>query len=707
MPDETPTIPHIDLSEDKAKEGEMLEVNPTVDPEAASVEAKVEENTPEIGEEAIKDDVKVEKEDPVVINHTATNGGYMGTPRRKKIKKILGITALAVVIFIAILALAVGIPGYSVYKKVQVVMADGNSLKDAFSKQNIGDIKTGLTKIEKDLGSLQGSYNALGWLKVVPFVGPYWKDGDAAIKGGIYGVQAGQMGVKTLEPYADIIGFGGDKAKSGEETANDRMEFVVKTISQIAPQVEEIGKKATQAKNEIDKIDANRYPETFKGKKIRENIKKVQELVDEGTSFLSQSKPLLDAAPSLLGIDSPKTYLVLFQNDKELRPTGGFITAYSIMTVSKGKFEPVSSNDIYNLDKSYVPNVAAPSPIVKYIAGPYTINRNLRLRDMNWDPDYKTAMELFSKEAKKAGVTGIDGIIAVDTSVVVNILNVIGPVGVPGFGNFSTEIVPQCNCPQVIFELESFADVEGSIVWDQNDPTKIIYAPPNFDNRKKIVGPLMNSVLRNALGQPKEKIASLFQAGWDSVTQKHVLLYMFDEKTQEGAEAFNIAGRMKDYDGDYLHINDANLGGRKANLYATQEVVQDVKVAGDGSVEKTVTITYKNPQGYDGWLNSVLPTWTRVYVPKGSTLISSDGFDDKGETYEEHGKTVFSGGFKLRPQGVVKITLKYKLPFKVKGEYKLLVQKQAGTGSPLFSVNIGRQKDEGYLLTDKEYRFKI
>ncbi len=672
MSDATSEIPHIDLSEDKPKEGEMLEVNP----------------------------------DEVVP--TATDGGYMGTPRRKKIKKILGITAIVFVLIVAVLAVAIGVPGYSVYKKVQIVLADGNSLKDAFSKQNIGDIKTGLTKIEKDLGSLQGSYNTLGWLRVVPFIGPYWRDGDAALKGGVYGVQAAEMGVKTLEPYADIIGFGGQaKAKSGEETANDRMEFVVKTISQISPQVEEIGKKATQAKDELDKIDANRYPETFKGKKIRENIKKVQELVDEGTAFLSQSKPLLDAAPSLLGIDSPKTYLVLFQNDKELRPTGGFITAYSIMTVNKGKFEPVSSNDIYNLDKSYNPNVAAPAPIIKYIAGPYTINRNLRLRDMNWDPDYKTSMELFSKEAKKAGVTGIDGIIAVDTSVVVKILDVIGPVGVPGFGNFSTQIVPQCNCPQVIYELESFADVEGSIVWDQNDPTKIIYAPANFDNRKKIVGPLMNSVLRNALGQPKEKIASLFQAGWDSVTQKHVLLYMFDEKSQSGAESFNLAGRIKDYDGDYLHINDANLGGRKANLYATQEVAQDVKIAGDGSVEKTVTITYKNPQGYDGWLNSVLPTWTRVYVPKGSTLISSDGFDDKGETYEEHGKTVFSGGFKLRPQGVVKIILKYKLPFKVKGEYKLLVQKQPGTDSPLYSINIGRQKDEGYLLTDKEYRFKI
>lgn len=696
MPEEQPVIPQIDLSEEKPKEGEMMEVNTNPVP--------VSEDPGVVG------DGKVEKGKDIMADPAGgTGSSNIGKPKMRRTKKILGITLVGVLVIIAVLALVIGIPAFSVYKKVQVVVADGNSLKDSFSKQSITDIKSGLTKIEKDLGSLQGSFNALGWLRIVPFIGPYWNDGSAAIKGGIYGTQAGEMALETLEPYADIIGFGGSaKAKSGEETANDRVDFVVKTISTITPKVDAIAQKANLAKDELDKIDPNRYPATFQGKKVRENIKRLQDLVDEGSSFLSQSKPLLEAAPHLLGIDGQRTFLVLFQNDKELRPTGGFITAYSIMNVNKGKFEPVSSNDIYNLDKQYFPSVPAPDPLIKYIAGPYTINRNYRLRDMNWDPDFKSSMELFTKEAKKAGVTGIDGVIAVDTSVVVKILNVIGPIGVPGFGNFSTEIVPQCNCPQVIYELESFADVEGSIVWDQNDPTKIIYAPANFDNRKKIVGPLMNSVLRNALGQPKEKIPALFQAGWESVTQKHVLLYMFDEKTQAGVESFNIAGRIKDYDGDYLHINDANLGGRKSNLYATQEVNQDVKVNGDGSIEKTVTITYKNPQGYDGWLNSVLPNWTRVYVPKGSELTSSEGFEDPGPTYEEHGKTVFSGGFKLRPQGVVKITLKYKLPFKITNrEYKLLVQKEPGTDSPLFSITIGRQKDESFLLTDKEYRFRI
>src|SRR3989338_485428 len=140
----------------------------------------------------------------------------------------------------------------------------------------------------------------------------------------------------------------------------------------------------------------------------------------------------------------------------------------------------------------------------------------------------------------------------------------------------------------------------------------------------------MNSILANAMGQPKEKLPALFEAGFRSLMEKHVLFYIHDEEVQKGIAEFGLAGKIEDYQGDYLHINDANLGGRKSNLYVTEEVRQEINVAKDGTVEKTLEITYKNPQSYDGWLNSVLPNWTRVYVPKGSKLISSEGFEDEG-----------------------------------------------------------------------------
>jgi hypothetical protein len=315
-------------------------------------------------------------------------------------------------------------------------------------------------------------------------------------------------------------------------------------------------------------------------------------------------------------------------------------------------------------------------------------------------------MELFTKEAEKVGIEDVDGVIAVDTVLLENVLDVIGPIGVPGFGNFSTEIVSECNCPQVIYELESFADVEGPIVWDPVSG-EIVYRPPNSDNRKKIIGPLMNSIMANALAQPKEKVPPLFEAGFKSLIEKHVLFYMFKDEAQAAVESFGIAGRMKDYEGDYLHINDANLGGRKSNLYVTQEVEQDVSVSKDGTIEKTVTITYNNPEAHDGWLNSVLPNWVRIYVPKGSELIDFSGVEDKKDPYEEFGKTVFAGYFELRPQGVAKVTLTYRLPFKANGDYSVFLQKQPGKDKPLYIIRYGKKQEEFYLIEDTEKHFII
>jgi len=218
----------------------------------------------------------------------------------------------------------------------------------------------------------------------------------------------------------------------------------------------------------------------------------------------------------------------------------------------------------------------------------------------------------------------------------------------------------------------------------------------------------MNSILANALGQPKDKVPALFEAMFKSVSEKHVLLYMFDSEVQQAVTDVGFGGTIKDYAGDYLHVNDANLGGRKSNLYVTQQVSQDVRVERDGSVEETVTVTYTNPEKQDGWLNSVLPNWVRVYVPKGATLVSMEGFEDKVEPYDELNKTVFAGFFNLRPEGVAKVTVTYKLPFKVQnGQYQGFIQKQPGKDAPLYSVKVNNRTNEFYLKTDKEIRLKI
>jgi len=623
----------------------------------------------------------------------------------KKVLYGLSIVVIALVGF----GLVVVVQLISTYRDAMKIKPLIESLQVSMSEQNIGEVKGRVGDIRLAVEDLQGSYARVAWMRALPLVGKYVEDATHGLVALDHGLVASLIAINTVEPYADILGFSGNQIQSasGDETAQERLDFVVQTLPDLIPKIDELSSEMEIVKREISYIDPNDYPQTFRGIDVRDSMERGLRLLDSAAEIVTTGRPLLQEAPYLLGTDETRTYLILFQNDKELRPTGGFLTAYSIATVNNARFEPVYSDDIYNIDARYTPVIRAPEPIVRHIKGPYILNKNLRLRDMNWSPDFAVSMEQFVEEAKKVGIDDIDGVIAVDTQLLVNILDALGPIDVPGFGTYSTEIIPECNCPQVVYELESFADNEGPVIWDPLTG-EILQAPPNIDNRKKIIGPLMNSVLSNALGSSKEKIPALFEAGFQSIIDKNILMYVLDEEVQEAVESFGVAGRIEDTQGDYLHINDANLGGRKSNLYVTSEVSQNIEIAGDGTITKTLDIAYKNPQRHDGWLNSVLPNYVRIYVPEGSVLVDSSGFEEKEEPYEELGKTVFAGFFQLRPQGVSKITLTYKLPFALTSDdYPILIQKQPGANMPLYKVNIGKSEDEFFLNSDKDLHYDL
>ncbi len=628
---------------------------------------------------------------------------------RKKVKMWVKIL-LGFFGFLVVTLIVTGVLVYDLYRKGLVLKTSLQELKDSAKLQNIQIIKEGVPKVKTSLVEFEKSYKRLAFAKALPYIGTYYTDGIHGLTAATHSIDAGMILITTVEPYADIIGFSpnSEDTTSADQNAQQRIDFIIKTIPDLLPKMDELSDKFLLIKTELDEVDPTDYPEKLRGVEVQALLKNSLEQFGQVYTLMENAKPMLEVAPYILGSNGTREYLVLFQNDKELRPTGGFITAYSIAKVANGRFEPVSSDDIYNLDNQYKPHIKAPDPIVKFLKAPYTTSPFYRLRDINWDPDFSDSMETFLKEAKTAKLPNVDGIIAVDTQVLVNLLDVIGPIGVAGFGEFSTKIIPECNCPQVIYELESFADVEGAVVWSENEPGKIVFAPPNYENRKKIIGPLMNSVLANTLGQPKEKMPALFEAMFKSLIEKHILFYFTDVKTQKATELFGIAGTFKDVaESDFLSIIDANLGGRKSNLYVVQDVAQELVIDKSGGITKTLTITYKNTEKQDGWLNSVLPNWVRVYVPKGSELISFDGLETKVDPYEEHGKTVYAGSFQLRPLGVSKVTVKYKIPVKFKDYYKIYIQKQPGKDTSLHTFTIGRTEEEYDISTDKEIRIKI
>src|SRR5581483_1264398 len=188
------------------------------------------------------DEIKDAKITPEVNFSQNSEPAVKVKPAKIKVNKKIAAIVLAIA---AIILVSTLVPGFLVYNKARILVADAKAIRDSFSKQDINLIENDVKKLKSDLSSFQSTYNLLSWMKIIPVIGNYWNDGNHAVKGGLAGIEAAEVGIETSKPYADIIGFtaGGKKAASGEENANDRIQFIVSTIKDILPKVDLVSQK--------------------------------------------------------------------------------------------------------------------------------------------------------------------------------------------------------------------------------------------------------------------------------------------------------------------------------------------------------------------------------------------------------------------------------------------------------------------------------
>ena len=603
------------------------------------------------------------------------------------------------IVFLLFLIFGVFLPVKTVYARALDTLRTAKAMTHAFKLQDIEGAKKGVEETKQALEKTESGFKTLFWLKFVPFIGNYYRDGEHLIKAGLYGLDAADLAIVAVSPHADLLGFKGD-SPFVEKSTDERIQTAVLAFDKITPELSKIAQNLENVKDEIEPINPQRYPEKIGQTEVKNKIKTFKEIADQYLSMFVDAQPLMELLPKLLGEPEPKTYLVLFQNDKELRPTGGFITAYAVFEFDKGKMKVLRSDDIYKLDEAKTKKFGAPPEILKYHKGVYYFN----LRDSNLSPDFLVSMEKFEELYDVvSGKAEIDGIIAVDTHVLVEILKVLGPIKVYG-REFSSEEDKRCNCPKVVYELEDYATRPVGYV---------------RENRKDVIGALLYEIMQKALGvSPGQYWGRLFQVGLDEFKEKHILAYFHDQQAQKGIEALNFAGRIKDYEEDYLHINDTNFAGAKSNMFTEHFITQEIKVQNDGEVIKTVTIDYKNPapasncdlESGELCLNGLLRNWLRIYVPQGSELLEFKGSEMEAVVKEDLGKTVFEGFLVIRPLGSAQIVVKYKLPFKAeKGKkYKLYIQKQPGTEGHEYKIILnGKEMEKFNLTTDKEFNFEF
>ena len=111
--------------------------------------------------------------------------------------------------FILFLLVAIGVPAFLTYQKGVVLEKSVKKLADSAKSQDLGQVKTNLTQTKKDLAGFKTSYTLLSWTRIIPFLGPYVSDLGHSTTAFQAGLDAGDLVLTTIQPYADLLGFKG------------------------------------------------------------------------------------------------------------------------------------------------------------------------------------------------------------------------------------------------------------------------------------------------------------------------------------------------------------------------------------------------------------------------------------------------------------------------------------------------------------------
>lgn len=377
--------------------------------------------------------------------------------------------------------------------------------------------------------------------------------------------------------------------------------------------------------------------------------------------------------PAMAGFFGPRSYLVLIQNNNELRPTGGFITAVAEITLLFG-FPSVNVSDVYQIPDPQ-PKISAPEPFEYFIGQNDPFFAGWTLRDANFSPDFQKSSEDILKLYEKAfPESGIDGIFSVDFAVIEKLLELYGPIDVEGTS----------------FDQDNFFITTQRISKDIDT-----HNVEQLKNRKNVLKPFGQTLLKTILKSPG-KYGSLSSTIAHLAQEKHVQAYSTSATLQEKFCAQNFCGKFTaaPSGSDFLHVNVANIGGRKADRYVTKEIKYLADFSNPEQHRSRLTVTIEHLGSYN-IQSDIYQAYVRSYVPLGSNLLGSSGATLRlTEETTELGATVFADYIRLAPGESVTLRYEYTLPEEINPQdYRLLVDKQAGLQNDLWQIAVKQMND--------------
>lgn len=456
-----------------------------------------------------------------------------------------------------------GLKVRKMYDQAMTVYEDASNLKKLVGTQlEITDLDlagSSLDTLEGDLTELKQEVEPFLWLGPrLHWLPTYGGDLVAApdlIELTEHLVAASEISLEAARPILSEI--------NSRNSALD-ISGLTELLVQAQPQLETARLELDQARIARENINAEDLSPRLQDLVLNE-IDPLLGLADNGLS-------LAMGLPGVLGAtqEGPKTYLLLVQNEDELRPTGGFITSVGNLVISNGRVISMDFEDAGEFEDWSKPYPAAPWQLQQYMN-----SRVLVLRDSNWFVNFPTAAKWAEYLYAYTHAHSVDGVIAFDQHFLVMLLGKIGPLNVEGASE------PLTSENVIDFMRQAKEPPEGAPI-------------PDGWYRKEFIGNIAKAVLTVFTEGQNNDWRGVIQVASQALDERHLLLQMDEPKVSAIITKQNWDGAVRPGNGDFLMVTDTNIGFNKTNAVVDTQISYDVDLTNMEAPVGTLLVNHTN-----------------------------------------------------------------------------------------------------------------
>ncbi|MEI6532535.1 MAG: DUF4012 domain-containing protein [Candidatus Roizmanbacteria bacterium] len=440
-------------------------------------------------------------------------------------------------------------------------------------------------------------------------------------------------------------------------------------------------------KNDIDQMDTlflqlkDKLPGFIPGKQ------KIQLELTNGAKIIETAQKLVPLIPTILANKSNKKYLLLFANNMELRPGGGFIGSFGMLDIRNYEISNFQIYDVYDADGQLTAHIEPPDPIRQYLSQP-----NWYLRDSAFSPDFRNNFQqaqLFIDKTLNLGE--FDGGILLTTTSIQYLLGSVGTIYLPDFNE-------KVNKDNFYMKTQTYAEKDFF---------------PGSIRKKSFLSSIANQLLLALENKPSLDTFLSIKRGLD---EKQIVTYFKDPNVYSTMEHLywtgpvvkqNCAIESSNCAVDYIYPIDANLGVNKANFFISKLIQQKVNINTDGFIESKLTLTYSNSSYNDVFPGGTYNNYLQIMLPLNVKIreITVDSIPvDAYQTSIVLENEIIGFMTYIKPGTTQYIAISYELNQPVKrgrGVYQLIIQKQVGT--PNSDVNLSITYPDNMYIVNKNF----